>query len=154
MLRFRGHPIHTAIIHFPIACYVLSLLTDICATSFDLIQPAVFSYYLLILGTITGALALCTGFIDLIGIKDQNAMKVALWHGGLNFVWFVVFGCFVLVSIKNYPNLPRPTVPQIMVKSVCVAGLFISNYLGGQLILKHKVIRETKHQTITKNMEK
>jgi uncharacterized membrane protein len=154
MLRFRGHPLHTAIIHFPIACYVLSLLIDLFSTTFEIIQPAVFSHYLLIAGTLTGALALCTGFIDLIGIKDPEAMKIALWHGGLNFVWFVVFGCFILVNLKKYPDMPSPSELQVTVKAICVAGLFISNYLGGQLILKYKVVKETKHQITIKNESK
>jgi uncharacterized membrane protein len=154
MLHFRGHPIHTAIIHFPIACYVFSLLVDLLSSRIELIHPAVFSHYLLLAGTITGALAICTGFLDLIGIKDPDAMKIALWHGGLNFVWFVVFGCFVLVNLKPYPDISSPSVLQVSIKTICVAGLFISNYLGGQLILKYKVVKETKHQLTINNESK
>jgi uncharacterized membrane protein len=154
MLRLRGHPLHTAIVHFPIACYVFSLLIDLLSSRINLIEPAVFSHYLLIAGTFTGAIALATGLLDLVGIKDPIAMKIALWHGGLNLVWFLIFGSFVLVNLKYYPDLPSPSAIQISVKAICVAGLFISNYLGGQLILKFKVVKETKHQIIIKNESK
>src|SRR3954462_11330282 len=112
MFHLRGHPIHTAIIHFPIACYVLSFVVDVCSREFPLVAPAIFSYYLLIAGTATGAFALCTGFIDLIGISDSRAMRIALWHGGLNFLWFCIFGGFVLVDFREYPNLTDVSVFQ------------------------------------------
>jgi hypothetical protein len=81
-------------------------------------------------------------------------MKSALWHGGLNVVWFAVFGCFVLINLKSYPDIPPASILKVSIKAVCIAGLFLSNYLGGQLILKYKVVEEKKHQITIKNEPK
>jgi uncharacterized membrane protein len=146
MLHFKGHPIHTVLVHFPIACYVLSFVADVAAARLPLIEPAVFSFYLLLTGTLTGGLALCTGFFDLVGITDPRAMRTALSHGGLNLVWFCAFGMIFLAEYNIYPELPGASPIVIAVKGICVAGLFVSNYLGGQLILKHKVVSEINKQ--------
>src|ERR671922_1747446 len=83
-----GHPVHPALVHFPIGLFVLSLLLDIASylnvTSNDLFRM---SLYAMGFGLAIGVLAALTGLVDRSTIRlDHPARKTSTIHMVLNLI--------------------------------------------------------------------
>jgi len=140
-MKLLGHPLHLMLIHFPTAllpmeavCYALYYLTG--ETSF-----ATAGFYALAGGIGTGCLALLFGMLDLVAIPASRPVvqKLALWHGGLNLVVLIGFSVFLYRQWQQYPVAEPATLAILLVKAGLLLVLFAGNYLGGSLILKHRV---------------
>jgi uncharacterized membrane protein len=142
MLHFKGHPIHTVVIHIPISCYILSFLLDITGERMEIVQAPLFSFYLLASACIVSVIAILTGLTDMLSIKNERPFRIAMWHGILNLIWFSVFSFFVLRDLNDYPFIKPPDLFQKTLKGLCIAGLFFSDYLGGELIYKYNIFRK------------
>ncbi|MGH7600139.1 MAG: DUF2231 domain-containing protein, partial [bacterium] len=57
----------------------------------------------------------------------------------LNFVWLMWFGVLFGLRLKQYPQIESATTIEIILSGVAVAGLFFSNFLGGELVFRHKL---------------
>lgn len=143
-MKILGHPVHIMLIHFPSALFPMDV---ICAgiawyTGNPSFQDA--SFFAMVGGVAFGALAIITGTFDLTGLIDNKplAMKKALVHGGINATVVVAYSVLVFRAFKAFPELP-PDPAGILILKICLVTLMIGgNYLGGSLILKHKVALE------------
>lgn len=140
MRAFR-HPVHVMLIHFPSAlfpmeltCYGLLFFTG--EKSF-----ATAAYYAMIGGVVLGWMAVVTGAMDLIKIPPYKpaVVKKALIHGTINSSVLIAYTVFVYLVSKQYPDLRPASLGLLLVKAFLVSVLIIGNWLGGELILKHKV---------------
>src|SRR5690606_2491273 len=96
-----------------------------------------FSFYCAAAGVILGGASIIFGIIDLLKIPAGTVIfNTALIHGGLGFLWVIVFSIFAGVDIKDYPLIYHSII-NILVKVIAVSGLIYSNYLGGELVLKY-----------------
>src|SRR5215204_4148494 len=89
-----GHPLHPALVHFPIGLFVLSLILDIASylnpTSNDLSRG---SLYTIAFGLAMGILAALTGLVDRSDIRlDHPARKTSTTHMLLNLTALALFG--------------------------------------------------------------
>jgi uncharacterized membrane protein len=139
--RLLGHPVHSMLIHFPAALFFFSALTDVISFYYKA-SPYAFSSFLSgIAGTAFGWIAAIFGIIDLLKISPQSkAFNVALIHGGLNLLWLSLFSVLVGLQLKFYPFIELPALSVIIIKIGIITGMIVSNYLGGQLIYKYKVL--------------
>ena len=139
--RLLGHPVHAMLIHFPAALFFFSALTDVISFYYKA-SPYAFSSFLSgIAGTAFGWIAAIFGIIDLLKISPQSkAFNVGLIHGGLNLLWLSLFSVLVGLQLKFYPIIELPSLSVIIIKIGIVTGMIVSNYLGGQLIYKYKVL--------------
>ena len=139
--RFLGHPVHTMIIHFPVALFFFSAIAD-ALTLFYEKNPFAFAAFVSgMTGTVLGWGAAIFGIIDLLSIDPESkAFKVALTHGGLNLLWLSAFSVITGVQLKMYPDIANPPVMYIIIKLFIILGMLVSNFLGGQLIYKYKVV--------------
>src|SRR4051812_24496507 len=82
--QVAGHPLHPMIIPFPIACFVLTLVSDLAfwKTSNDFWASA--SLWLLGIGLIMAALAAVVGLIDVLGDVQIRNLSDAWLHAGGN----------------------------------------------------------------------
>ena len=140
-MKLFGHPIHLMLIHFPAALFPMELILYFVFyktgdTSFDTA-----SFYSMCGGVIFGWLAVFTGFIDMLRLKDeQAAAKVkALIHGTINTTVLTVYTALAFRLYKDYPDLPVATVNFLIIKAVLNIAMIAGNYLGGTLILKYKI---------------
>lgn len=143
-MKILGHPVHVMLIHFPSALFPMDLA---CAAIAFYTKDASFtnaSFYVLCAGTIVGWLAVVTGAFDLIGIfeKKPGAMKKALVHGGINSTVVIIYSVLAFIQYKHYPALLPDNVLMLILKAGTIAFMIAGNFIGGSLILKHKVAVE------------
>jgi len=138
--RLFGHPIHAMVVHFPIACFPLSFLFDLLGIiwgSAEFTKPA---FFILIAGVSSGLIAALAGAIDYFRINPENAAwPKATWHAILNFVWLITFATLAGIQFQKWPNLNPVTPFKLICSGLAVCGLFISNYLGAELIYRHGI---------------
>lgn len=94
-LKLLGHPLHPAVVHFPVASWTAVVVTD--ALSVGLHDPALWriSLWLLVVGVVTALAAMTAGFMDLIALPSgQPVQKRALQH-------MYVMSCAWTVSVVN-----------------------------------------------------
>ena len=139
--RLLGHPVHTMLIHFPAALFFFSALTDFISFYFKNSPYAFSSFISGIAGSTLGWIAAIFGIIDLLKIPpDSKAFNIGLIHGGLNLVWLSLFSVLIGLQLKFYPVIELPALSVLIIKIGIVTGMLVSNFLGGQLIYKYKVL--------------
>lgn len=138
--RFFGHPVHIMLIHFPSAFLPMSTLLDFLSYTNNENTLALFGFYSGMAGSATGIIAALFGAGDLIKISpEKKEFKIALLHGGLNILWISIFSVLVGIQINYYPLIPLPSLSIILIKFIIITGMFFSNFLGGELLLKYGI---------------
>lgn len=130
------------LIHFPTALLPMDLVLSYLFYRTGNENFGSAAFYCLAAGVGLGLLSGITGLIDLLTIKDKAAIGVALIHGGINLTAILVFSVFAYKSWNLYPQIQLPTFVVLMIKLITVVFVFIGNYLGGKLILKHHIAIE------------
>jgi uncharacterized membrane protein len=141
-MKILRHPLHLMLIHFPTALLPMDLVLSYLfyRTGNESFGSAAF--YCLVAGVGIGLLSGITGLIDLVMIKDKTAMGAALIHGGINLTVILVFSVFAYRSWNLYPQIQITTITVLIIKLITIIFLFVGNYLGGRLILKHHIAVE------------
>ena len=93
--QIAGHPIHPMLIPFPIACFVLTLISDLAfwKTANDFWVNA--SLWMLGVGLIMAALAAVMGLIDVLGDVQIRNLSDAWLHASGN-------GVAVVIELYNW----------------------------------------------------
>jgi uncharacterized membrane protein len=135
--QIAGHPIHPMVIGFPIACFVLTLVSDIAfyVSSNEFWASA--SFWLLVIGLITAAIAAGTGLIEVFGDNRVRNLSDTRVHAISNAI-------ALLLSLFNwyerYEYGSSAIVPTGLVLSVIVVlVLLIAGWKGGELVFRHRV---------------
>lgn len=141
--RFLGHPIHLMLVHFPIAFLPLSAVLDLISITENNSNFSELGFYSAVLGIVSGFFAAIFGAIDLLKIKNDPALLgKALTHGGLNVLWVMTFTVIAGIQFKDFPNFEISSTAVVVIKLICVIGILISNYLGGQLLFKYDILKK------------
>jgi uncharacterized membrane protein len=134
------HPLHPALVHFPIACWVLAVPCDLAGWLHN--PQAWYAAYLLILGGVVLALpALLAGMPDLAKLKNnKTVMTVAYRHIGLIGSAWILY----LVSLMLRVGEGRePTAsPGIAATACAVAGfivLLMGAWHGAELVYSYGI---------------
>ena len=140
-MKILGHPLHMMLIHFPTALLPMDVFFSFFAyynSDSSFLLPA---FYCLVAGVSIGILAIVTGLIDLVMIQKENkpAIAAALIHGFVNGLVILIFCLFAYRAWALYPQTNMPKLTTLITKVILLAGLFIGNYLGGKLILEHRL---------------
>lgn len=132
-----GHPLHPAIVLFPIAFLVGVLGSDLGYWLTNDPFWARASVWLLIVGLVSGVVAAITGFLDFFKIKRVRDRSAGWIHMACN----VVVMALSLVSLVLRMGDPvAPIVPWGLAISAVVATLLgISGWFGGELTFRHKI---------------
>lgn len=135
--QVAGHPIHPMVIAFPIACFVLTLVSDVTfgATSNDFWASA--SFWLLGIGLITAAFASVTGLIDAFGDGRVRKLSDMQFHAAGNAV-------ALLIALYNwysrYEHGSSAVVPTgLVLSAVVVLLLLFTAWKGGEMVFRHRV---------------
>ena len=151
-----GHPLHPALVHFPIGLFVLSLALDIASylelTTNDLSGA---SRYTIGIGLIMGLLAAAAGLADRSDIRrDHPARKTANVHLLLNLTALGLFAInFFLRSGQS--DLAGASWVYLLLSLVGAGVILASGYLGGTMVYddgigvgRHRRLTRTPRQTI------
>ncbi len=131
------HPLHPALVHFPVACWSLAVMADFAGLWLG--EPAWrWSGGLLVVGCVMALAAMLAGLFELPRVPEGSAMRIAYWHMGVMLVAGTLFGARLLLRLEGL----RPLAPNT-VSLLLDAGGFIcliaGGWLGGKLVYQHGV---------------
>lgn len=144
-MKIFGHPIHLMLIHFPSALFPMDVVCSVFCYSTGNDAFYVASFYAMVGGVVSGWVAAIAGMLDLGSIaKDKpSSLKKALIHGGINSVVLIAYSIVALFTYKflpgHTPHFAMLTVFKISLVMLMIAG----NFIGGDLILKDKVLEKS-----------
>ena len=130
--QVAGHPLHPMLVPFPIASIALALLADLIYLG--TLNPfwAQGSYWLLVIGLITGLIAGVAGLTDFLTSQPIRRLNEAWIHAIGN------AGVIVLVLINLYVRWADPvagvTSGGLVLSIITVALLLVTGWLGGTLV--------------------
>lgn len=136
-----GESVHPMLVHYPIALWTTSLITDLIFYFNRNTTMLQISKFLIAAGIIGGILAAIPGIIDWWALTDPVVTKIANWHARLNIVALIIFGASLYLRLRQYGapmvgfNLKIPFV-------VSAAGFVLmasSAKLGGKLVYEHRI---------------
>ena len=135
--QIAGHPIHPMLIPFPVACFVLTFVSDLAFYKTANEFWATASLWLLGIGLIMAALAAVMGLIDVFGDEQIRNLSDAWLHAGGNVV-------AVLIELYNWYSRVQggssAIVPTGLVLSgVVVLILLFTGWKGWEMVYRHRV---------------
>lgn len=133
------HPLHPALVHFPIACWSLAVLADVAG--YWLGETAWrWSGGLLTIGGAMALLAICAGLLELPHVPEGAAMRVAYWHMGIMLLASCAFCARLLLRLDGLQPL-APDGLSLLLDAVGFGSLALGGWLGGSLVYHHGVGR-------------
>ena len=129
-LKLLGHPLHPAIVHFPIAAWTAVVVTD--ALFVALSDPIWWrvSEWLLIIGVVTALAAMTAGFIDLVSLPTgQTAQLRALRHMYFMSSAWTIYLLDLLVRLTAIPGWLG-----LAISAVGFLTLLAGTHFGAQLV--------------------
>lgn len=136
-LKLLGHPLHPALVHFPVAGWTAAVVTD--ALFVGLGDPLWWriSLWLLVVGVITALGAMTAGFLDLLAIPtgsppQQRALRHLYFMGG---AW-TIYAVDLLVRLMVPGPGPGPVLGWLGL-ALTAAGfvtLLAGTHVGAQLV--------------------
>tara|TARA_B100002049_G_scaffold220033_1_gene188138 strand:+ start:261 stop:743 length:483 start_codon:yes stop_codon:yes gene_type:complete len=134
----KGHPLHPALIHFPVATLLLVVATDITfiITGRDFWAEA--SFWLIVVGLGFGILSSIPGAIDVFSVHKIRHI-VAAWAHALVAVMTLSLSAFnLMLRVGTEPG--AMIVPWgIYVSGLAGVFIYITGSLGAQLVFEYGV---------------
>jgi uncharacterized membrane protein len=132
-----GHPLHPALISFPIAFLVGALATDVAFASTRDAFWARVSLWLLGAGVFTGLAAAVLGLIDFVAIRRVRS-TAAGWVHFLGNVGAV--GLALANWLMRTGNVENRLIPWgLVLSALTTAILLVTGWLGGELSYRHGI---------------
>lgn len=133
------HPLHPALVHFPIACWSLATLTDF--GSLWLGESAWrWSAGLLAVGCAVALFAMAAGLLEMARVPDGPALRDVYWHMGFMLAAFALYTARLFLRLDHL----QPLAPDVLALVLVFAGfvtLAIGGWLGGRLVYGHGIGR-------------
>ena len=159
--KYFGHPLHPALVHFPIGLFVLGLILDLASYFFGNSSNSMVraSYYALAFGLGGALLAALAGFADWSDIRlDHPAKKTANTHMILNLTATVLFGINVFLRTGQL-DTDRTPMLNLLLTLAGTGIILVSGYLGGTMVYddgigvgRHRRDTHTPRKTIDVSM--
>jgi len=133
------HPLHPALVHFPVACWSLATLTDFTGVWLGEFAWR-WSAGLLAVGCAVAILAMAAGLMELVHVPDGPALRDTYLHMGVMLTAFTLFTARLLLRLDHL----RPLEPDTLSLSMDALGfiaLAIGGWLGGRLVYGHGIGR-------------
>lgn len=133
-----SHPLHPALVHFPIAGWSLATLADLA--SLWLGEPACrFAAVLMLVGCVGALAAMAAGLLEFAKLREgSRALKVAMRHMLFALSAFCAYATSLMLRVSNH----QLHAPGTMALATSVTGfvlLGVAGWLGGQLVYAHGV---------------
>lgn len=139
------HPLHPAVVHFPVACWSLATASDFA--SLWLGETAwQWSAGLLTVGCGMAVLALIAGLIELVRVPEGDALRDTYLHMAAMLTAFALFTARLLLRQEGLQPLP-PDGVALVLDAVGFTAMAVGGWLGGRLVYGHGVGRDL-HKTL------
>ena len=138
---FAGEPVHPMFVHYPIALWTTSVLTDVIYYFARHATLVVISKFLIAAGILGAIAAAIPGLVDWTGITQTAVKKVATRHLVLNVLALVLFAVSLYLRMSNYgaPLVGFHLKIPFVVSVVGWLLMVISASLGGKLVYEHRM---------------
>lgn len=143
---FAGEPIHPMFVHYPIALWTTSVITDLIFYFNRNSSLILISKFLIAAGILGAILAAIPGLLDWTGITAPAAKTIGTRHLVLNIFALILFGVSLYLRMKNYGSALVGFHLKIPFAVSFVGWLLmaISASLGGKLVYQHRMgVKET-----------
>lgn len=132
------HPVHPALVHFPVACWSLATFADFA--SLRLGQPAWWlAGVLLAIGLATALAAMLAGLFEYARIAEGNpALADARRHMLLAMVAWAFYAASLLLRLDG-ATLLAPGWPALVTGAAGFFCLCAAGWLGGKLVYRHGI---------------
>lgn len=130
------HPIHPMLVAFPIGLWIFSLICDLIRVAGGAGDAwTVVAYYAMVGGLIGALCAAVPGFIDLLFYKGGAApvKKLALTHMAINLAAVVLYAVNIWLRSGAEGTGTGFSTP-VVLSIIGVAMIFVSGWLGGQMV--------------------
>ena len=134
----KMHPIHPAIVHFPVACWSLAVLADAAHWFWGLGAAVQWAGGLLTIGCAMALLAAAVGLFELTRVPEGAAMKDAYWHMGLMLSAWSIFTLRLWLRYQDKSFLP-PDAWALTLDALGFLCLTVGGWMGGRLVYTHGV---------------
>ena len=135
--RFGGHPIHPALVPYPLAFLFGTLVTDLIFWRTAEGFWANMSFYLLAAGIVTALLAALAGFADFLGDRRIRALGHAWQHMIGNLAAVTVAAVNLILRLGDPVDAIMPT--GLILSAAVALILSFTGWLGGELVFRHRV---------------
>jgi uncharacterized membrane protein len=133
------HPLHPAIVHFPIACWTLVVVADFASLRIG--ETAwQWSGGLLAVGCSTALLAMLAGLMELPRVPDGPALRDTYLHMGAMIVALMFFALRLLLRLDHLQPL-APDGLSLFLDAGGFLALVAGGWLGGRLVYGHGIGR-------------
>lgn len=136
------HPLHPALVHFPVACWTAVPVMD--ALQLVLRDPLWWrcSYWLLVVGIVSGLAAMALGLFDLLRLPAQHpgqrpAQRHMLWMGS---AW-TLFVFDLLLRSPQHPPAPAMAWAGLALSIAGFVVMLVGAHAGAELVYRHGVGR-------------
>lgn len=130
-----GHPLHPALVTFPIGCFVAAVVADLISIWQGPVFWAEMSTWLILFGILGGLLAAFFGFVDYISAPmTARAKNIAAWHATFNVAMLVIFGWACAIRFLDHNSVAGHALT-----GLGFVLLAISGWLGGEVAHRHLV---------------
>lgn len=131
------HPLHPALVHFPVACWSLAVIADFASLYFG---HAAWQWAtgLLMVGCVMAVIAMLAGMLEIARVPEGAAMRDAYLHMGIMLLALVLFAARLLTGPENF----RPGAPATLALVLDAAGfiaLAVGGWFGGRLVYGHGI---------------
>lgn len=137
----RNHPLHPALVHFPVACWSLATLADIAGlwwTRWPLWQLAA---AMLVVGCAMGLLAAAAGLLELLKLPPEHpAAADANRHMLAALGAWSLYALSLFLRLQGFMPMP-PDAPALACSVAGFLALAAAGWLGGRLVYAHGVGR-------------
>lgn len=136
------HPLHPALVHFPVACWSLATLADFASLHWGEAawRPA---GQLLIAGTLLAIPALLAGFYELVRVADDSpALHDLYWHMGAMSTALLLYAISLFARL-DHSTLLAPGTGAVACSALGFVALCIGGWLGGKLVYTHRLGGDT-----------
>jgi uncharacterized membrane protein len=131
------HPLHPALVHFPVACWSLAVAADFAGIW---LGEAAWGWSggLLAIGCIMALAAMMAGLLELSRVPEGAAMRDAWVHMGAMLLAFALFATRLLLRLDHL----QPLAPDTLALALDAGGflaLAIGGWFGSRLVYGHGV---------------
>lgn len=136
-VAIRKHPLHPAIVDFPIAFYTAALLTDFAFWRTGQAMWAEFSFWMVAGGLLTGVVAFLTGLVEFMTIRRARD-HLAGWLHFLLSDLAVFLSVFNLIS-RLYDRQDSLLFTGLGLSTLTALSVLVAGFLGGRLVFHDRI---------------
>ena len=132
------HPLHPALVHFPIATWSLGTAGDLASLLWG--EPAWrFAGLSIVVGVVTALAAMATGFVELLKLDaDSAANRDATRHMLLMMTTWCCYAASLFFRLDG-TTLTRPDALGIGLSALGFVVMGLAGWMGGKLVYEHGV---------------